>query len=63
MLRWNLEPAVADRDKRRGEVRQGMSYLPDFWVAWGRHEELLREAGRERLARELGRARDVVAFG
>ena len=59
MLRWNLEPAVADRDKRRGEVRQGMSYLPDFWVAWGRHEELLREAGRERLARELRRAREA----
>ncbi len=34
-----------------------MSYLPNFWLAWDRHEDLLREAGRERLARELRRAR------
>ncbi len=36
-----------------------MSYLPDFWLAWNRHEDLLREAGRERLARELRRAREA----
>lgn len=36
-----------------------MSYLPDFWLAWDRHKELLREAGRERLAGELHRARDA----
>jgi len=36
-----------------------MSYLPDFWLARDRHEDLLREAGRERLARELRRAREA----
>ncbi len=36
-----------------------MSYLPDFWLGWDRHEDLLREAGRERLARELRRAREA----
>jgi hypothetical protein len=25
-----------------------MSYLPDFWFAWGRHRDLLQEADRER---------------
>ena len=33
-----------------------MAYGPIFWLAWGRHEELLREAGRERLANGLRRA-------
>ena len=36
-----------------------MSYLPDFWLAWSRHEDLLREAGRERLAKRLRRAREA----
>ena len=33
--------------------------LAGFWYA-GRHRELLREASRERLARELGRARKAA---
>ena len=30
-----------------------MSYLPDFWFAWGRHKDLLREADREWWAGQL----------
>lgn len=30
------------------EWGRGMSYLPDFWFAWGRHRDLLQEADRER---------------
>lgn len=37
-----------------------MSYLPDFWFAWGRHKDLLREADREWWA---GRLRSMQKAG
>ncbi len=36
------------------EWGRGMSYLPDFWFAWGRHRDLLQEADRERWSGQPG---------